>query len=1178
MIDQLRFDDYQKIDSVCDEYESGWTPDSALELKSALEQCPAALRPIAFQELLKVDVELRQRRGVSAGRIDYLTLYPEYRDAIDAVIQTADTEPNATLISSNAEAVASKVYPSGETDSVDADTGTDTRFGRFILKGELGQGAFGTVSLAYDPTLDREVALKLPRFDQNDRERIDRFLAEAQIAAQLQHPNIVAVWERGQVGTQFYISTAYVQGETLKEYLDESQPDLRQITVWVRDLAEALAYAHEQSIIHRDIKPANVIINERQRPMIMDFGLAKRIDHGVDLTSDGLILGTPAYMSPEQARGLTQELGTQSDQYSLGVIFYELLAGKQRWTGKTHEVLLKLQSNPLPPEIQNKETPVPVDLIAVCQKMLQPVVENRYPNCQVIADDLSRWLDGHPVSVRRVTQTERFVKWCRRNKVISSLVLSTAVILLISLMAVSFSLFAASEARNEAQTHLEYAQTQEQEAVGERDKAVAAAVAQRKESARNSLLLAGYNIRAGRFYEAELLLNAIDKQDRGWVWNMQSARIPRELCTISHPEGNEFQNANIYFDDSGEKIALRHTVEKRLLTWLYEAKTGKYLGKVADDFELVSPSGAGFMQGGRYLTVCRWNRLPQGGQTPFSLGIYDTSTKQIVATQNNISNYSPSLTQPEAVVIQRREPKGKYDYTLWNFMTGKTVDFGTGPNCLPFNFSVNQEGTELALRYKNLMTFKSSVKGQSVSRPIMDRLGATHWNISRDQKYVVGQLQNPWQWDRRNKMIPAGQAVVVQFPARMISVLETEDSVAHALFQYAELQSMTMNRFNQGSGFFLTTNDRFVVLNSSNTSIMEPQKKELCWWNRNTGEYLGKAMGIAVSPGGEQFATIESKTVKIREAPLRIRRFRSQTTERGLAKWEPVQPGKKNPVYPIIIYYQEEPWMVLIHDQGTDTVDLESRVVSLKHASKIYYEQARRVAFHEPTGILALINGNEFLDLFSLKEGKQIAHLRCDPWPVNTDLAFHPDGDRLVIGHADALVVWSIADQKVIHRQHDFRFMEEGNGKLKFTPDGNYLFIYGRRIDTKTWQPTETQPFKTDRPVKFSLDSKLLSIDTADGLVQVHEVETGKLVHQIETDAQSVYSTFHPREPLLAVVRSDGHLEIYDIRTWGIVLDEPLPRGELVDLVFSATGDSLAVGVKTKGTRRWFEFSSRQSD
>lgn len=1172
MIDQLRFDDYLEIDSVCDAYESGWTPDSALTLKSVLEQCPVPLRRFAFLELLKVDVELRQLKGVPAARIDYLKLYPEYREAIDAVIETAATEPQATLVSSS---LASAEEGLTETENAGA---TESHFGRFILKSELGRGAFGTVFLAYDPTLDREVALKLPRFDQQDRERIDRFLAEAQIAAQLQHPHIVAVWERGQVGDQYYISAAYVQGETLKEYLDRTRPAIRQAVTWIRDLAEALAYAHEQNIIHRDMKPANVIINARQRPMIMDFGLAKRIDQELDLTSDGLIMGTPAYMSPEQARGQTQELGKQSDQYSLGGIFYELLTGKPRWSGKTHAVLLQLQTDPPPPEIAGPETPIPVDLIAVCQKMLEPAREDRYPDCQAIADDLTRWLDGHPVSVRRVSQFERFSRWCQRNRVISSLILSSALILVVSLTVVSFSLFAASEARDEARQNLAYAEIQEKEAVSERDNALAAAEEQRKESARNSLLLAGYNIRAGRFYEAEELLKAVDPQDRGWIWKLQSARIPRILCTIPHPDGQEFKNANVYFDDTGEKLALAHLDGDRVVTWLCDARTGKFLQRVGDDYHFVAPGGIGFTKGGRYLLVNLRNRMPNGLPSEGKLGVYDVEQNKIIATREKIRNFSPSRLASEQVVLQKINEKGQSQYLSWNFITGNEVDHGTGVYCLPFNFSVNPEGTELALRHKNLVSINAADQEQTVSRTIMVRLGATHWNVSQDQKYVVGQLRDPWPWNRRNKMVPAGQAAVVQFPARMISVLETDDSVAHALFQYAELQSMTLNTFNQASGFALSTNDRYVVLNSGNTESSIPQKKEICWWHRETGEYLGKAMGTAVSPTGEQFATIEAKAVRIREAPLRIRRFHSETVETELAKWEPVQPHKRNRVYPNILYDQEEPWVVMIHDQGQETVDLETRVVSLKHASDIFYEQARRVAFHEPTGMLALINGNDFLDLFSLRTGEQVAHLRCDPWPVNTDLDFHPDGNLLAVGHADALVIWSIPEQKIIHRNHDLKFMEEGNGKLRFTPDGKYLFIYGKRIDTRTWQPTAEQPFETNRPIKFSPDSRLLSIDTREGLVQIHEVETGQMVHQIGTDAQAVYSQFHPREPLLAVARSDGQLEIFDTRTWDLVLDEPLPRGELVDLVFSAAGDSLAVGVQAKGTRRWFEFSSRQSE
>lgn len=698
MIEQLRFDDYQQIDSVCDAFESDWTSESALNLKIVSEQCPAHVRRFAFLELLKVDVELRQRQGVNAARIDYLSLFPEYREIIDDVIEPKGLEANATLISS-------QLSPMSGDHQADRETSADSCFGRFLLQEELGQGAFGTVYRAYDPTLDREVALKLPRFDHHDQERIGRFLAEAQIAAQLQHPHIVAVWERGQVGDQYYISSSYVQGETLKERLAHERPGIRQIVVWIRDLAEALAYAHEQHVIHRDIKPANVIINQQRHPMIMDFGLAKRINHARELTTDGLILGTPAYMSPEQARGNVEEMSTQIDQYSLGMIFYELLTGQPRWQAKTHEILLKLQSDPPPPDINHGERSIPIDLIAVCQKMLQPQSGERYSDCQAVADDLSRWLEGHSVSVRRVSQTERFVKWCHRNRVISSLIVSTALILVVSLAVVSYALLETSEARDQVQDHLNFAQEQEQIAKGERDNALEAAVARRKESARSSLLLAGYHIRAGHFYEAQTLLDGIDEVDRNWVWGMQAARVPEVVCRLQHPEGKEFLNPTLYFNGTGEKIAVSHVIGNQIVTWLFDAKTGLFIEKVAEEYQLVSPSGAGFTKGGRYLVLRLTKKLPV--KAVVQLGVYDAQEKRIIALREEVRNFAPSRTNSNEVVLQILETgSGRYRYYLWDFISGKTVDFGTGPYCLPFNFSVNAAGTELALRHKNLMKFQ----------------------------------------------------------------------------------------------------------------------------------------------------------------------------------------------------------------------------------------------------------------------------------------------------------------------------------------------------------------------------------------------------------------------------------------------------------------------------------------
>src|SRR5579863_1876916 len=197
--------------------------------------------------------------------------------------------------------------------------------GRFVPLVLLGEGVQGQVYLADDPVMDRRVALKVPRFVDDDPRQRERFLREAQSAGKLRHPNLVAVYESGEVDGRLYIASEYVEGKSLAQVLADGRengrrPGLRQAAEWIRQLAEALAYAHSEGIIHRDVKPGNVFIDGAKQPRLMDFGLAKRLEDAATLTTEGSLLGSPAYMSPEQARGDNKAIGPTSDQYSLGVV------------------------------------------------------------------------------------------------------------------------------------------------------------------------------------------------------------------------------------------------------------------------------------------------------------------------------------------------------------------------------------------------------------------------------------------------------------------------------------------------------------------------------------------------------------------------------------------------------------------------------------------------------------------------------------------------------------------------------------------------------------------------------------------------------------------------------------------------------------------------------------------
>ena len=286
------------------------------------------------------------------------------------------------------------------------------RFGRYRIRRILGEGAMGFVYLAHDTQLHRKVALKIPKLDsQQDTKFVARFLREARAAATLSHPGICPVYDVGEIDGTHFIAMAYIQGQPLSEFVNPDKPQSeRGVAIIVRKIALALHDAHINGLIHRDVKPANIMIDQRNEPIVMDFGLARQVDDGgqdsddARLTTEGAILGSPAYMSPEQIEGRSENIGPACDIYSLGVIFYELLTGQLPFQGSIASIIAQIVTKQ-PGDPRSLRPDISPRLSAICLGAIAKRIEERPATMKAFAAELADFLKSREKErARRIRQ------------------------------------------------------------------------------------------------------------------------------------------------------------------------------------------------------------------------------------------------------------------------------------------------------------------------------------------------------------------------------------------------------------------------------------------------------------------------------------------------------------------------------------------------------------------------------------------------------------------------------------------------------------------------------------------------------------------------------------------------------------------------------------------------------
>jgi WD40 repeat protein/predicted Ser/Thr protein kinase len=537
----------ERIDCVCLEFEAAWKRDEQPRIEGYLGATQGLERRELLRELLLLDVDYRRHRGEIPTIAEYQRRFEKDSDLLPHILEQLSTvaQPETTPIR--------KEQPCSELK-------LPCRFGDYELLSLLGEGGMGVVYRARQSTPDRIVALKIIRPDRlatavsgQQQKVIERFRAEAQAVAQLEHDNILPLYDVGEINGRPFFSMRHVEGRGLEEVLRNGpMPDLAAAAI-LEPVARAVHYAHSRGLVHRDIKPRNILLDGNGRPYVTDFGLAKSLASGQELTQTLEVLGTPAYMSPEQALGQS-ELGPATDIYSQGATLYELITGRPPFRAASVAETLRqvIHDEPVSPRRLNPA--VHRDLETICLKCLQKEPRHRIESAAQLADELQRFQRGEPILSRPISFTARGASWCRRNPQQAGLVLAVTVVLMLGTVVSS-----AFAVRNRRLADSERELREEAEDAGQQQKRLAEqARRDRDQAVRNAYLadmrLIDRALEAGQHGRVEDLLAAhlpqAGQQDlRGWVWYWQLARSRLQVTRL-HDRGPPIRDLQVSPDRS----------------------------------------------------------------------------------------------------------------------------------------------------------------------------------------------------------------------------------------------------------------------------------------------------------------------------------------------------------------------------------------------------------------------------------------------------------------------------------------------------------------------------------------------------------------------------------------------------------------------------------------------------
>jgi len=999
------------------------------------------------------------------------------------------------------------------------------QLGRFQILKVIGQGGCGVVFLAHDPALHRQVAIKIPRPEALlTPELRQRFLREGRAAGCLDHPNVVAVFEAGEVGAICYLASAYCPGITLREWLRQygSPVPPPAAANLVATLAGAMHYAHQNGVCHRDLKPSNILlIAERgwQRdplesdenppsplhdlqsaiPKIIDFGLAKVFqgDSGEGGTRSGAVFGTPHYMAPEQAQGQTRVIGPATDIHALGVILYELLTGHLPYQGDTDLEILGQVVAAEPGSPRRLCPHVPRDLETICLKCLEKQPENRYGSMRELGEDLHRFIEGCPIHARRIGWAAQAVKWVRRRPRAAAGGALTGV-LLCSLLAGLFWISGRESAHRADMTKaleelgLQKARADEQDWM-ERNQHYAA------------------QIRSGGLLKNEgqlvplrdLLLGQRpgpgQKDVRGFEWDYlwrfgQGFTLPEHASAVTA----------LAYSQSGDTYAAGNrdgTIQ------LVERRTGKILAKLQG--HIIEVRTLDFLKNDTQLLSTAFDRTPDGAGFRGEFILWSLGVETRILRRRSYSYPAPESGSP--MFAPARGARVLF-----------VIDRGNYPHRL---LMVNLDnGTEQELlRQDNLFL--------AVASPDAERVAVVHFEVHPGEFFVLDLLETSTKRRIATARIgmsihtaafsPDGKSLALGIGAwNLRRFWEIRDVPTLRLKKSIELSLPPLNPVYDWSGNRLAVNT---------------EDNRIHFFDAQSGTGLGSYpesgnTRLAFSSDGEEIA--------LGGGDGRVR-----TGKHVFDRQDQSLPGPLP---------KSEAWCVAFAPDGN------TLAAGYDHTDR---------SEHQTVGLWDLTN----------KKAKSLA----SPEATVIALAVSPDGNTLATAGYDRTVrLWDMASGKCLH---ELKGHSETVRALAFSPDGIRVASAGFDRSIKTWNVHDgslhgSWPSHGDtiRSLTFAPDGKLLISAANDRTIKIWNAADETLVRAIADESKVQSVACSPDGSLLASGNENNNVELWQIGTGALWRTLPGHAGKVRSVAFSPDGKTLASGGEDKTVRVWNVVSGQE--